>query len=93
MQRFECPFCGVRDETEFTYLTEAGIKRPEPSEGVSAEAWAHYLYMRRSPEGHAVEIWLHGTCGEYFRMTRDTVSREVIETNSLAGDDPKGGPE
>ena len=53
MQRFECPFCGVRDETEFTYLTEAGIKRPEPSEGVSAEAWAHYLYMRRSPEGHA----------------------------------------
>lgn len=88
MQRFECPFCGLRDETEFRFVTEAGVERPEPAETVTAAGWSEYLHSRRSLKGEAGEIWLHLPCGEYFRMTRDTVTREVVGTEFLSGDSP-----
>ena len=83
MQRFPCPFCGLRAETEFHFVVEAGKPRPEPAAEVSDADWAHYLYLCHSPKGAATEVWLHLTCGEYFVMHRDTVSRDVIRSVSL----------
>ena len=77
MQLFQCPFCGARDETEFTFATEAGKTRPEPAAEVSAEAWARYLHFDRNVRGGTREVWLHQTCGEFFVMERDTVSHVV----------------
>ena len=85
MQRFPCPFCGPRDETEFHFAAEAGKKRPEPSPDVSDAAWADYLYGNDAPKGTAREVWVHLTCGEFFVMTRDTTTRDVIAAEALPG--------
>lgn len=85
MQLFNCPFCGERDESEFHFATEAGKPRPEPAEKVSDRRWAEYLHMHAAPRGEAREIWIHLTCGEFFLMTRDTVSRQVIACEALPG--------
>ncbi len=87
MQRFKCPFCGFRNETEFHFAVETGHPRPEPAAEVSDEEWAQYLYSYKSPKGAASEIWLHVTCGEYFIMHRDTVTREIIGSEPLPGVD------
>lgn len=87
MQRFKCPFCGERDETEFHFAVEAGHPRPEPAQEVSDERWAEYLYLHKSPKGASSEIWLHVTCGEYFILHRDTVTREVLGSEALPGVD------
>ncbi|MGB1033923.1 MAG: sarcosine oxidase subunit delta [Primorskyibacter sp.] len=83
MQIFPCPFCGPRGETEFHFATEAGHTRPEPAKTVSDAAWADYLYMQEAPKGTSTEVWHHLTCGEYFIMTRDTVSRAVLSAQAL----------
>ncbi|MEL7430667.1 MAG: sarcosine oxidase subunit delta [Pseudomonadota bacterium] len=85
MQQFTCPFCGKRDEPEFHFVVEAGKPRPEPASEVSDEKWAAYLHMGKAPKGTAREIWLHTTCGLYFLMTRDTVTREVTDVAYLPG--------
>ncbi|GHD16197.1 sarcosine oxidase subunit delta [Tianweitania populi] len=85
MQLFSCPFCGPRDETEFTFGGEAGKERPEPAPDVSAEDWSKYLHRVGNPRGRTREIWVHHTCGEYFLMERDTVSHVVAGTQSLRG--------
>jgi len=85
MQRFPCPFCGLRDETEFHFAVEAGHSRPEPAEAVSDAAWASYLYAYKAPKGATIEIWLHVTCGEYFILHRDTVTRVVKRSETLPG--------
>ena len=83
MQLFPCPFCGLRDETEFSFAAEAGKMRPEPAAEVPAEAWAEYLYLGDNPRGPTREIWLHATCGEFFLMERDTVSHVVAGARDL----------
>ncbi len=83
MQLFPCPFCGPRDETEFHFAVEAGHARPEPATEVSDDDWADYIYTNRSPKGEAREIWIHVTCGEYFILARDTVTRVVHGSEPL----------
>lgn len=85
MQRFPCPFCGPRDETEFFYGGEAGTERPEPAAETLDERWAGYLYMERNSKGPTREIWVHLTCGEFFVMERDSVTHEVHATHQLRG--------
>lgn len=85
MQQFPCPFCGLRDEVEFHFAVEAGNPRPEPAETVSDTDWAQYLYLCDAPKGAAREVWLHVTCGEYFVLYRDTVTREVAGSDALPG--------
>ncbi|MEO4000270.1 sarcosine oxidase subunit delta [Mesorhizobium sp. CAU 1732] len=85
MQIFPCPFCGPRDETEFTFATEAGKTRPEPAKDVSAEAWSDYLVTNVNPRGATREVWLHQTCGEFFVMERDTVTHAVTGSNAARG--------
>ena len=83
MQIFHCPFCGLRDETEFTYFGEPKA-RPEPAEATSDADWAAYLYVNANPKGEAREIWLHLTCMESFAMTRDTATHAVLDSRTLA---------
>jgi sarcosine oxidase subunit delta len=85
MQLFPCPFCGLRDETEFHYATEARKPRPEPAPEVSDADWSAYLHLNANPRGVSREVWIHLTCGEFFLMTRDTVSAEVLSAEPLPG--------
>lgn len=73
MMQIECPYCGRRDETEFTYGGEADLVRPAP--GVDDRTWADYLYFRNNTKGVHAERWRHVRgCGQWFRAERDTTS-------------------
>ena len=76
-----CPYCGPRDETEFSYGGEAHIARPENSWTLSDEDWADYLFMRTNPKGLHHERWRHSHgCGRWFNAQRDTKTHEITAT-------------
>lgn len=79
MMHINCPWCGTRDEEEFTCGGQSHIQRPEPPEQVSDETWAHYLFNRTNPEGIHRERWRHTFgCRQWFNVARHTVSHDII---------------
>lgn len=86
MQRFPCPFCGLRDEREFRFAGEAGKTRPDTTQNVSDEQWRDYLFAYKNSMGTAREIWVHLPCQEYFIMERDTETMEVLSATQLRKD-------
>ena len=90
MLLIECPWCGLRDETEFSYAGEAHISRPLETEKLSDEEWADYLFMRKNPRGTHREQWLHAAgCRRYFNAERDTVTYRFSATYRI-GEKPPG---
>jgi len=84
--RIECPFCGERDVSEFTYLGDAGLQRPP----ASADGVAFYeaVYLRDNPAGPHQELWYHGSgCLSWLRVTRNTRTHEILAVR-LAGEAP-----
>ncbi len=83
MLSITCPWCGERDEREFTYGGEAGVAHPADPEALTDEQWARYLYFRRNPRGVWRERWCHSSgCRRWFVVSRDTASGDpaVAET-------------
>jgi sarcosine oxidase, subunit delta len=73
-----CPWCGERDEIEFSYGGQAGIAYPPDPAVLSDEEWAEWLFFRDNPRGHFVERWVHTQgCRRWFDLTRDTVTHEI----------------
>lgn len=84
MLQVECPYCGVRDETEFAFGGEAHTVRPENPAAVSDVEWADYAFFRNNPKGVHLERWRHAYgCGQWFNMVRDTVSHEILEVYAI----------
>ena len=84
MMLIECPFCGPRDETEFSCGGEAHIARPLAENKISDADFADYLFMRDNPKGLFLERWQHSAgCRRWFNMARDTVSHDVVEVYSM----------
>jgi len=83
MQQFTCPFCGLRNETEFHFAGEAGKIRPDTLNEVSAEQWSAYLNHVANPMGHSREVWVHLPCQEVFIMQRDTLTMAVLGVEQL----------
>lgn len=93
MLLIECPYCGLRDESEFSPAGEAHIARPLETEKLSDEDWADYLFMRKNPKGAHREQWLHAAgCRRYFNAVRDTVSYRIAATYRI-GETPPGEDE
>jgi heterotetrameric sarcosine oxidase delta subunit len=87
----ECPWCGERDESEFSYAGEAHIVRPTDPEEKSDEEWADYLFCRRNSRGRHLEQWNHSSgCRRFFNVERDTVTNE-IKSVYKSGEAPPGG--
>ncbi|MEM9421930.1 MAG: sarcosine oxidase subunit delta, partial [Pseudomonadota bacterium] len=83
-----CPFCGLRDESEFRCADEGHIPRPDPTMEKSKEEWADYLFYRDNTKGIIVERWLHQYgCGLWFNVARDTVTHEIKAIYKMT--DPK----
>ena len=90
MLRIECPYCGLRDQTEFRYGGEAGRIRPADPAGASDEEWAAHLFYQRNPMGLHHERWVHSYgCRRWFNVVRDTVTHEISEVYRL-GEQPPG---
>ena len=76
MLRIDCPWCGPRDEADFTYRGDATVTRPGPDG--DAEAFYRYVYARKNPRGWHVEWWQHSTgCRQWLKVVRHTVTHEI----------------
>lgn len=75
--RLPCPFCGLRDVTEFTYEGPADLAWPALD---APEAdWVEAVYLREQPKGPARELWRHRHgCRSWLAVTRDNVSHAVL---------------
>lgn len=71
-----CPWCGPRDESEFTYGGDASAALPELS--ADTEAWFPAVYLRANPRGPHDELWHHSAgCRRWLKLRRDTLSHEI----------------
>mgnify|MGYP005637540637 FL=1 len=73
----DCPYCGLRDHAEFTYVGDAA--RTRPAEDASQATWFDYVYLRDNPRGPHLEYWQHSSgCRAMVKVLRDTSSHRVL---------------
>ena len=76
-----CPWCGERDQSEFTYGGEADVARPPDPGAASDETWGTYLFVRNNTKGPITERWVHAFgCRRWFIAVRDTRTNTFIAT-------------
>jgi heterotetrameric sarcosine oxidase delta subunit len=74
-----CPYCGERDEAEFSYGGEAGVRYPADPGALGDEEWATWLFVRANPRGRFAERWVHTHgCRRWFEVVRDTATHEIL---------------
>ncbi len=85
-----CPYCGERDETEFSYGGEAHIVRPKDPDALSDAAWADYVFMRPNSKGILLERWVHAHgCRRWFNVARDTLTYEIHAVYKMGEKPPR----
>ena len=90
MQLIACPWCGPREEVEFSYGGQAHVPYPDSPAELSDEEWAHYVFFRDNPKGRFAERWNHSAgCRRWFNAIRDTTTYRFERVYRL--DDPKPG--
>lgn len=90
MLLIQCPYCGLRDESEFHSAGEAHIERPEDPYALSDEEWAKYLHHRKNTKGVHAELWQHAHgCRQFFNVIRDTVTYEIKATYRIGESQPQ----
>ena len=73
------PYCGVRDETEFSYH---GVQTPSPCCGRFTKEFYEYVYLRNNPRGDHEELWQHaGGCRSNLKVRRNTQTHEILGTS------------
>ena len=82
--RIPCPYCGARDSSEFAYLGDATLTRPDPAapgaQEALQEAFHDYVYLGDNPAGAHLEWWYHAAgCRRWVKVERDT------RTHAIAG--------
>jgi heterotetrameric sarcosine oxidase delta subunit len=78
MLLIRCPWCGERDEVEFSYGGQAGVVYPADPDALSDDEWAQWLFFRDNPKGELAERWVHTHgCRRWFEVVRDTVTNEI----------------
>lgn len=91
MLRIQCPWCGLRDQTEFRFGGEGHVVRPADPESASDAEWSDYLFYRRNIKGVHYERWLHSYgCRQWFNVARHTVTHEVLAVYEMGQAPPDG---
>jgi heterotetrameric sarcosine oxidase delta subunit len=87
MLQIPCPYCGCRDESDFSFGGESHVSRPLPDS--SDAEWSDYLFNRENPKGIHFERWLHSYgCGRWFNLARDTVTHEIYAAYKMGEPKP-----
>jgi sarcosine oxidase subunit delta len=90
MLRIECPWCGVRNEDEFSYGGDATVQCP--SDDGSQDDWYDYVYTRNNPAGEHTEHWQHvNGCRAWITVVRDTMTHKIHSTTPASPNLPVGG--
>lgn len=91
--QINCPHCGPRSVSEFSYGGDATLKRPTEYTEEAFELWMDYVYYRANPRGWHNEYWHHqGGCRAWLKLERHTVSHEIRKVHALI-EQQKGGEE
>jgi methylglutamate dehydrogenase subunit B len=86
MLRILCPWCGLRDESEFRYRGDATRRRPAADAGL--DAFMAYVYQRDNPCGWHSEWWLHvAGCRRLLKLVRHTLTHEIRSIEPAADGD------
>ena len=76
MLNISCPWCGPREESEFTYGGDGSIVYPA-LDG-SMEDWVKAVFERENPRGVQTETWHHVSgCRAWLLVERDTMTHEI----------------
>lgn len=76
MIRINCPFCGERDHSEFTYGSDGSIVYPALDAPI--KEWHDALYLRENIRGVQTETWQHVSgCRMWIKVERDTMTHEI----------------
>lgn len=75
--RINCPYCGERNVSEFTYKGDASLERPSSAD---PQAFHDFVYMRDNVPGPMKEFWFHAAgCHAWLILSRHTVTHEIFE--------------
>ena len=89
MLLIKCPYCGERDQSEFTNGGEAHVTRPKNPEQVTDREWAEYVFIRSNPKGIYYERWVHTHgCKKWFNAVRNTSTDEILLTYKIGETPP-----
>lgn len=95
--RIACPFCGVRDAQEFSYLGDARLEeRPQTPAGAPADqavltAWHDYVYLRANEAGDHTELWYHASgCRQWLKVTRNLRTHEIKSVTAARSSNLRG---
>ena len=79
MMQINCPWCGLRNATEFK---QYGERPPRPDvANATREQWADYLYFRDNAWGVVKEQWFHSAgCRQFFMLHSDTFANKAIRS-------------
>ena len=94
MIRINCPFCGERDHSEFSYGGDASIEYPALD--APMEEWHDAIFLRENIRGMQAETWHHANgCRMWLVVERDTMTHEIRSVrpahDGLAGVIATGG--
>ena len=82
MLRLDCPFCGLRDHDEFSYLEDGSVHKPS-IENTSETAWFEAVFLRENPRGKHTELWHHVQgCRMVLRVERDTQTHVISKVEA-----------
>ena len=85
-----CPYCGERDQAEFSCGGEAHIKRPKNPPDLTDDQWAEYLFLRKNKKGLHYERWNHAFgCRQWFNLARNTATDEILAVYKMGEQPPK----
>ena len=85
----KCPYCGERDQSEFSYGGEAHIERPTNSADLTDDEWAEFVFMRSNPKGVFAERWNHAHgCRKWFNALRNTATDELLAIYEIGATKP-----
>ena len=84
MFTIRCPYCGERDQTEFSNGGEAHVARPKDPEQISDREWSEYVFIRANPKGIYYERWVHTHgCKKWFNAVRNTSTDKILKIYKL----------
>jgi sarcosine oxidase, subunit delta len=90
MQLIPCPWCGPREEVEYSYGGQAHVAYPESPAEITDEAWADYVFFRDNPKGPFAERWMHAAgCRRWFNAVRDTATHELLAVYRIGEPTPE----
>lgn len=76
MLRINCPFCGERDHSEFSYGGDASVVYPPLN--APMEAWYKAVFERENIRGMQAETWQHSSgCRQWLVVERDTMTHII----------------